>query len=405
MKTDYFVLAFSNLKHQGLRSLLTMLGIFIGIAAVVSLISLGNGLQNAITGQFSTLDADKLIVQNAGTGFGPPGSTVVRKLTEHDLDLIKKTQGVDLVVPRLLRFVRVEFNKNIHFNFVASIPEGNEERELVYDVLNIKLLEGKLINSDEKGKIILGNNFIRDDEFEKKIRVGTILKIQGEEFEVAGILAPASTFQINSVISMQEEDLKKILNIDDEIDLIVVQVLEKEKTEEISNSIERVLRRDRNLDIGEEDFSVQTPVQGIQTINTILNIINIIVAGIAAVSLLVGSIGIANTMYTSVLERTKEIGIMKAIGAKNSDILIIFLIESGLLGLVGGIIGTAIGLGLAYFSSYLVSITFSGLSLGVQTSQPLLISAIILSFLLGIISGTLPAFQAAKLNTVEALRK
>ena len=199
--------------------------------------------------------------------------------------------------------------------------------------------------------------------------------------------------------------MKKVLNIEDEIDLIVVQVLEKNKIEDISNSIEKALRKDRNLDIGEEDFSVQTPVQGIQTINTILNIINIIVIGIAAVSLLVGSIGIANTMYTSVLERTKEIGIMKSIGAKNSDILFIFLIESGLLGLVGGIIGATMGLGLAYLASYFVSITFPGLSLEVQTSQSLLISAIVLSFLLGIISGTIPALQAGKLNTVEALRK
>src|SRR3989338_7213531 len=102
---DYFSFALKNLKRRGLRSWLTMLGIFIGIAAVVSLISLGNGLQNAITGQFGALDPNKLIVSNTETGFGPPGSTAVRKLTSNDINLIEKVSGVDVVVPRLIRIV------------------------------------------------------------------------------------------------------------------------------------------------------------------------------------------------------------------------------------------------------------------------------------------------------------
>ena len=113
MIKDYFSLALKNLKHRGLRSWLTMLGIFIGIAAVVALISLGQGLQQAVTGQFSTLSIDKLIIQNSGTGFGPPGSTAIRKLTSHDLDLIKNIQGVKLATGRLIRMVKIEYNKNI----------------------------------------------------------------------------------------------------------------------------------------------------------------------------------------------------------------------------------------------------------------------------------------------------
>ena len=130
-----------------------------------------------------------------------------------------------------------------------------------------------------------------------------------------------------------------------------------------------------------------------------------IVIGIAAVSLLVGGIGIMNTMYTGVLERTREIGIMKAIGAQNKDILSIFLIESGLLGLVGGVIGSLIGLGLAFSVSKIAGGFLGGSGIKVTISYPLLFGAIAFSLIIGIASGLLPAMQASKLRPVEALRR
>ena len=149
---------------------------------------------------------------------------------------------------------------------------------------------------------------------------------------------------------------------------------------------------------------MQTPLQAIGTVNTILNIINLIVVGIAVISLLVGGIGIANTMYTSVLERTREIGTMKAVGAKNKDILLIFLIESGLLGLVGGIVGALIGLGLGFIVSGAANSYFGEEIIRVNLSLPLIFGAIIFSFLMGIFAGVVPALQASKLKPVEALR-
>ena len=137
----------------------------------------------------------------------------------------------------------------------------------------------------------------------------------------------------------------------------------------------------------------------------ILNIITVFLAGVAAISLLVGAIGIANTMYTSVLERKKDIGVMKSIGAKNSDILFIFLIESVFLGLTGGIIGALLGLGLAFGVSFLASAALGGLELKVAVSLPLLLVSIGFSLFVGMLAGILPAIQASKLNPVEALRK
>ena len=403
MILDYIRIAIKNLRNRGLRSYLTMLGIFIGIAAVVSLISLGSGLQQAITGQFATLDADKLIIQNVGTGFGPPGSTAIKKINKHDLVLIRSVSGIEEAIPRLIRIVKTEFNKIAQFNYVASMPSNKRQLQIIYDSLNLNLESGRLLTENDKRRVILGNDFLSND-FEKPIRIGSILKIQEKEFEVVGILKKASTFQINSVILMPESDLKEILNIKDEIDLIVVQI-NQNKIKDIAQKIEMRLRKDRNLKEGEEDFSVQTPLQAIETVNTILNVINLIISGIAAVSLLVGGIGIANTMFTSVLERTKEIGIMKSIGARNSDILSLFLIESTLLGLIGGIIGILIGLGLAILISNIASSVLGGINFQVQFSPPLIFFTISFSLLIGILSGIIPAIQASKLKPVEALRK
>ncbi len=403
MFSDYILLALKNLKNRGLRSWLTMLGIFIGIAAVVSLISLGNGLDMAITGQFGSLSADILTIQNTGTGFGPPGATAIKKLTEHDLNLIKSIQGTKSVIPRIIRMVEVEYNKISKFTYVGSMPSNQDELKLVNEELNVKPESGRLLTAADRGKVVLGNDFL-DNSFEKKIRVGANIKIQGENFEVVGILKKASTFTINSVVFMPEDDLKRLLKIGDEIDIIVVKVDNKDDMDKIAKDIEKKFRKDRNEKLGEEDFSVQTPVQALQAVSTVLNIINLIITGIAAISLFVGGIGIANTMYTSVLERTKEIGVMKSIGAKNSDILLIFMLESGLLGLIGGIIGALMGLVLAFVAASGASSAL-GIDFKVVLSIPLLLGAISFSLIIGIISGILPALQASRLNPVEALRK
>ena len=404
MIRDYFSLSFRTLKRRGVRSWLTMLGIFIGIASVVSLISLGQGLQSAVTGQFSTLSPDRLIIQNAGTGFGPPGSTSVDRLHEHDSKLIEKVNGVEIVIPRLVRVVNVKYNKIGRFEYATSIPDNQNQAEEIYKSFNLRVEEGRLLEVSDRGKVVLGNDYVDVQRFEKDIRVGSKLEIQGKEFEVVGILKAAGSFQVNSVVFMAEEDLKDIFDIGDEIDLIAVRVESVDNVEKISEDIKRKLREDRDEDLGEESFSVQTPVQALSTVNTVLFTINAVIIGIAALSLIVGGIGITNTMYTSVLERTREIGVMKAIGARNRDVMTLFLIESGLLGLAGGVIGAVLGLALAFGVSSIAGAFLGGINLEINLSWPLLIGAIGFSFLVGMFSGVMPAIQASRLNTVEALR-
>ena len=404
MIKDYFLLALGNLKHRGLRSWLTILGVFIGIAAVVSLISMGQGLEAAITGQFGALSVDTLTIQNKGTGFGPPGSTVVEKLNNNDLRIIESVSGVGLVVPRLIRVGSLEYNEIAGFGFTSDIPEEKEEREFIYDSFNLKVEEGRLLREGDKGKVMLGNFFLDTDDFEKDFRVGKTIILNGKDFKIIGILEQSSTFQLNGVVFMITSDFQDIFGIEDESDLIIVRIRDRDKIEEVGEEIEIKLRRDRNEKEGEETFSVETPLQSLEAVNLILNIINLIVVGIAAISLFVGGIGIANTMYTSVVERTREIGIMKSIGAKNREILYIFLIESGLLGLVGGIAGALIGLGGALAISGIANQALGADLFIISISYPLLLSAIFFSFFVGVASGILPAIQASKLNVVDALR-
>ncbi|MBD3252758.1 FtsX-like permease family protein [Candidatus Pacearchaeota archaeon] len=404
MLKDFFLLSLNNLKRRRLRSWLTMIGIFIGIAAVVSLISLGQGLQNAITGQFETLSTDKLTIQNSGTGFGPPGSTVIEKLTEHDLRVIERVRGVEIAVPRLVRVVKLEYNDAASFNYVGDIPQEKEKMELVYSAMNMEAEEGRLLKPSDLGKVVIGSNIAKETTFDKEVELGKSIVIQGQEFEVLGILKRGSSFQVNDIVVMLNDDVKELLEIDDEIDIIIAQIEKNEDIEEVAARVERAMRKDRGLDEGEEDFSVQTPLQSLEVVNQVLGTINAIVVGIAFISLLVGGIGVANTMYTAVLERRKEIGTMKAIGAKNSDVLLIFLIESGLLGLVGGIIGILIGEGLAFGLSSAANSYFGNQIISVDLSIPLNLSVLTFSFLLGVLFGAIPSYQASKLRPAEALR-
>jgi putative ABC transport system permease protein len=404
MKKDYFVLALGNLKHRGVRSWLTILGVFIGIAAVVALITLGNGLRDAVTGQFSTLSADRLTILNAETGMGPPGSTAIKKLNEHDVEVITKVNGVDETIPRLLRIVKMEFNKNANFGYLLSVPNDEKQAKTSWEGLDISIEKGRLLKTEDSKKIVLGAG-IAKDFFDKEVKIGNKIIIKDSAFEVVGVLEKSSSVRNNYVVLINEKDIKELLNIDDEYDMLSVKVSDSKEIEAVADKIKNALRKDRKEKIGEEDFSVQTPLQAISGVNTILDIINLIVAGIAAISLIIGGIGIANTMYTSVLERTKEIGVMKSIGAKNKEILYIFIIESGLLGLIGGIIGAVLGIGIAFGISAIANFAFGSEILKVTLEYHLIFGSIAFAFVIGLLSGLMPSFQASKLKPVDALRK
>tara|TARA_Y100000310_G_C20694191_1_gene824321 strand:+ start:1798 stop:2949 length:1152 start_codon:yes stop_codon:yes gene_type:complete len=383
-----------------------MLGIFIGIAAVVSLISLGQGMEEALTATFANLGTDKLVIQAASTMFAPPGSLAVTPLTKDDIDIVRRTQGVKVAIGRLLRGVTAEHNELRVQNFAISIPEDLEERRLIVEAVDLQVEDGRLFRNGDRFKVLLGADFATEDNaFQKKMRIGEKITLNDKKFEVIGILKRISAPFGNDGFMLMDDTLRELINEDEEVDLINVQVEKGADVTKVADTITKKFRRDRNQDIGEEDFTVQTPEQASQTFGSILLIMQIVVIGIAGISLIVGGVGITNAMFTSVLERTKEVGIMKAIGATNKDVMTFFMIESGILGMTGGIIGILMGVAMSGFVEIVGKNVLGSDLLRANFSIYLIVGALLFSFFIGTVSGVVPAMQASKMAPVEALRQ
>ena len=398
---DHFFLAFNNLKRRKLRSWLTMIGIFIGIAAVVALISIGQGFQGAIEEQFENLGKDKIIIEPVSI-FGSSDSDSLILKTK-DLEFIESLKGIDWAIGYLIKTDLVKFKDQSKVSY--SIGMNPEDLELNMDLQGTKIIDGRSLKEGDKFKVVLGFNHGQEGKiWDREIRVGEKVEIEGQEFKVVGILDKIGNPFDDGSIYMPKDTLREILNIEDEESQILVKVEEGENPLEVAEEIERKLTKFRGEKEGQETFHIHTSEQILKSFNNNFGIVQAVLVGIAAISLLVGGIGIMNTMYTSVIERTKEIGTMKAVGAKNSDVLMIFLFESGLLGLVGGAIGVIIGITLGEGVEYIGKIVV-GTNL-LQASFPwyLIVGSLVFSFLIGTLSGILPAYQASKLKPAEALR-
>lgn len=401
---DHFKLAIINLKGKKLRSWLTLIGILIGIAAVVALIGLGNGLKMAITSQFGISSTEVLTVQAGGlSNAGPPGTGVTKPLTLENVDEIKKLNTVDFAIPRIIETLKVEHNKKKEILYALNMPD-KEERKFAEEVLDLKIESGRALKDGDTYKVFLGNNFAKEDnQFNEKIIVGDKLIINGYSFEVIGIMKKKGSFIFDNALFINDKTLRDITGNKDEVDIIAVKVKNKELVNEGQAEIEKLLRKIRDVKIGKEDFSVKTPQSSLESVTSILTGVQIFIVIIASISIIVGAIGIVNTMFTAVIERKPQIGIMKAIGAKNSDIFMLFFFESGLLGLVGGAIGVLIGTAMSYFGTLGIN-NFVGSQAAPQINFLLISLALIGSFFIGAIAGILPAMRAAHQHPVDALR-
>ena len=406
MIKDYFVLAIKNLRRRGIRSYLTLLGIFIGIAVVVALIGLGDGLKMAVNSQFGVSSTQILTVQAGGlSGYGPPGTGVVNPLTKDDAEAIERISGVERSIPRNIDGVKIEFNDMLVIGYAGSLPKG-EDRGAIYEALDIDVGVGRNLKDSDTHMVVLGHDFSDETKsgFEKAVKVGNKIIIQDEEFRVVGIMEKKGSFILDKIVLMDEDEQRSITTNDENVDLIAVQVRNKDDMDSIKAAIEDLLRERRNVKVGEENFQVSTPEALLSSVNQILTGVQIFIVLIALISIFVGAIGIVNTMTTSVMERKKEIGVMKAIGAKNSDIFLQFFIESGLLGLLGGILGVLFGTLVSYLGVQGIN-SFIGSAINPRVDLFLIVFSLLGSFLIGAVSGITPALSAAKLRPVEALRQ
>ena len=403
MIEDYLKLAFRSLKGRSVRTWLTMIGIFIGITAVVSLISLGQGMQASINYEFEKIGKNRIMITPGSGQFGPSGGNMFTgAMTEDDLAVVKKVKGVDIATATVSKDGKVKFKDEVDFMSIWGYPIDADAKALTERTSFLDIEEGRQLKKGDKYKAVIGYN-VAYDTFEKDISIGDKLLIEGIEFKVVGIQKKAGTGVHDSLVRIPIEQAREIYDEPEEVSTIFALTELSENPSEVAENIKKALRRFRDVKEGDEDFSVQTAEQMIAQLNTILGVVTIFVVGIAAISLIVGGIGIMNTMYTTVLERTKEIGIMKSIGARNSSILLIFIFESGILGLAGGIVGVLLGLGIAKIGEIIAQQLGADI-FHASFSPVIIIGAMVFAYLVGTISGILPARQASRMSPVDALR-
>ena len=404
MFRDHVKLAIKNLRHRMSRSLLTLLGIAIGIMAIISLMALGEGMQQAITGELSSL-SDVIIVSTGGnmfSSFGGGGSTSTGEyFTQRDIAGIERLQGIKEVSTQLSGSGLAEYNGK---TTVLSLT-GMEVSVMKLQYASQNLEAGGFLNEGEQNKIMIGYS-IAHDTFDADISVGGRIKINGEKFFVSGIFGKQGMGGVSSdsMVLMSSRDFKKLTG-QSNISLIYLRVNNVNDAESIATTIQNAI----NENHGKKDFATATTMTSIlKTVQNIIGILQLVLVGIASIALVVASIGIMNTMLTSVMERTREIGIMKAIGATTRDIMSIFIIEGVLMSGVGGIIGIILGV---FGSQALTLILGSFMSMGGGSFQlvPIItitsvVLAVAVSLIVGVLSSLYPAWRAARMSPIEAVR-
>lgn len=364
---------------------------------------MGQGLKNAINGQFNALGSDKLIIAAKGNILSFGLSTDAVKITTKDIETIRQTHGIERAAGWIYSTSKIEYNNNVRYFMISGYPTTKNEVELLWQASNYKLLKGRIVEKGDTFKAVLGYEYTRPELFGEEIDVGDKITIQDKEFKVIGFWDRTGSPPDDQGIIIPYSTYEELFHKRDEVGIIIAQIQPGENSNLVAASLNKELRKDRHVEEGKEDFTIETPQQLSAAFTTIIDIVQIVLIGIAAISLAVGGVGITNTMYTNVLERTREIGILKAIGAKRKDIIIIFVLEAGMYGLLGGIIGLLIGSSLALAVEAIFSVAI-GPFLDIQLNPMLLIGALLFAFILGCIAGITPAKRASKLNPVEALR-
>lgn len=397
--------AMESLNANKTRSALTILGIVIGVAAVIAMLAVGAGAQNTITGSISGIGTNLLFVFS---GNMQEEVRNAKPLTIGDSDAIGDTfqaPSVQGVAPVIQQTKEISFGREKSTTTITGVTPAYET------VRNYGLLEGSFITEEQilgRASVALLGPEVADTLFGHREGVtGETIRIEGQPFRVIGVLESKGGGAFGSqdnvvLVPFSTAQMRLIRRSRERVDVIFVQAVSADAVNQAADEVSQILRQRHRTAIGVDDFSVLSQQDFVATAQTITGVLTIFLGGVAAISLLVGGIGIMNIMLVSVTERTREIGLRKAIGARRRDILIQFLTESSLLSMFGGIIGIGLGWLIAFVVGLVAKANNTDLVPTVGLDAILL--ATLFSTAVGLFFGIYPANRAANLEPVEALR-
>ncbi|HLC48533.1 MAG TPA: ABC transporter permease [Candidatus Norongarragalinales archaeon] len=390
-----------GMRYRKLRSWLTILGVVIGIAAIVVLVALAQGLDRAVREQITSMGTNFIQVMPGSPESAGIASFLTQKgaLYQKDADSIRRVSNVEgvsaIVSPGFATFIF----KN---STMTAILAGIEPDGYLPFIRKIGFEKGDFLKDTDKSGIVIGNG-IAKNSFKDKVEVGKIIYVNDLPFKVKGILKPsvATDSDIYVTIPAARQFISDTED-PDRIYAIIVVTREGEEIKPIASRIERIIANNHRVSLENRDFNLITADSILDAIGVIFGLLTVFLGMVAFISLIVGSIGIANSMYTSVMERTREIGILKAIGASNGTITGIFLLEAGIIGIVGGAIGIIAGILLTEIGKY-VAKSYFNTDLPIDVSLGLVAMALIVSLIVGILAGYFPSRKAERMEPVEAL--
>jgi len=369
---ERFLYSMRNLAHRKLRTALTILGIIVGIASIIILISLAGGLKEDVVSRLANFDPDLILILPTQVTPGDLSSVVRQgKLYDKDYNSIRQIPGVGVMSKTISKRVALEFKDELISATVYAI-----EPSIYTETTTLTLQTGRFLQEGDRDVVVFGGGIA--ELFDKDVQ---------------------NFANLDNIVYMEYNEGRRIFSdfiLPNEISAMQVKVLEGYDVVEVSDRIEEVLLRNHKVSEDEKDFGILTAVSLNEQVNSIIEVISVFLGAVAAISILVGMIGISNTMFMSVMERTKEVGVLKAIGASRKKIINIFIIEAGILGLLGGILGLLVAL----IFNFILSLFGVTTAMGIE----LLLGSVIFAFVIGVIAGVFPAKNASEIPAIEALR-
>ncbi len=398
---EYIKIAIRSLRRRPVRSWLTMIGVVIGVFLIISLLSLSEGVKGAIMQQLNMMGNDLIIVMPGEITDMATMMAGGLELTEDDIKAIEKSEGVETIVPMNYKAEAVRHEGRVKTILINGVS-WESGMSLLKEDMGWDLIDGQWPVAGKR-EIIVGRA-VPEDIF-PGMEVGAEVTISGKKFEVVGILKSLGNKQDDSTITMDLTLFSEVTGERTGAKMVMAKIKPGYSVDDVVENIKNSLNESRKRRRGEDSpsFSVLSSEKVAGIVQDIMALIQAAIFGFASIAIVVGGIGIMNTMYTSVHERIREIGIMKAVGAKGRTITILFLIESGFFGLFGGLGGIVLGLGLAKLAEFAVQATGT-FYLKASISPQLILFGLTFSFLIGCIAGYLPARNASKLKPVDALR-